>query len=196
METLQLLQKEYARVSGAQRLLVSNPEMIRDRDAETTCLQSRSTCWRADVEGCPLPLAEGAIDKSRPRGSLLFLHEAYPQRQLTHSPHQVLRSGWIAVPARRSTLQNITARMTCAVATGRSPEASTPVAIFEPQSAGAPRYEPNQALAEFDCTTSVGDDNKKYLLDPVNAAIYFRASVLNQRGMGDALFLKEDREGS
>src|ERR1700676_4520131 len=37
------------------------------------------------------------------------------------------------------------------------------------------------ALAEFDCTILVDDDNKKYLLDSVNAAIYFRASVLNHR---------------
>jgi hypothetical protein len=46
-------------------------------------------------------------------------------------------------------------------------------------------------LAEGDCTILVDDDNKKYLLDSVNAAIYFRASVLNQGAMGDALFLKE-----
>ena len=62
---------------------------------------------------------------------------------------------------------------------------------FEPQSACAPGCEPNWALAELDCTILVDDDNKKYLLDSVNAAIYFRASVLNQGGMGDALFLKE-----
>jgi hypothetical protein len=48
------------------------------------------------------------------------------------------------------------------------------------------------ALAEFDCTILVDDDNKKYLLDSVNAAIYFRASVLNQGGMGERPIFEGD----
>ena len=104
LETLQLLQKECDAVSGAQRLLVSNPEMVRDRDAEMTCSQSRSACWRKDVEGvglcrwrkaqstnhvCEAPYCFST--KPLHEGSLLIRHIKFCGVE------------WIAVAARRST---------------------------------------------------------------------------------------------
>jgi len=83
LETLQLLQKECDAVSRAQRLLVSNPEMVRDRDAEMTCSQSRSACWRKDVEGLAFaaggrrnrPITSARLPTVSPRS--LFTKAAY-----------------------------------------------------------------------------------------------------------------------
>lgn len=135
METLQLLQKECDGVSGAQRLLVSNPEMVRDRDAEMTCLRSRSACWRMDVEG--LAFAAGGR-RNRPITSAR-LPTVSPRSLSTKAAYSFATSSSAEWMDRRTRPQiYITARIACAIATGRSPEASTPVAILSPNPLALP----------------------------------------------------------
>jgi hypothetical protein len=128
---------------------------------------SRSACWRTDVEG------------------LAFAAGGRRNRQITSARLPTVSPRSLSTKAACSFATSSSAEWMdrCTAADlhhgedrvrgchGRITRGKHTGGNVEPQSACAPGYEPDQALAEFDCTILVDDDNKKYLLDSVNAAI-------------------------